>query len=72
MADCGGLVGLLVGFYHTPLVSVPMLLALFLGIMGMTDLLTPLVTHSLALGNGWQQNINSMNYSILRYNLTII
>ncbi|WP_278932191.1 amino acid ABC transporter ATP-binding/permease protein [Moraxella osloensis] len=46
------LVGLLVGFYHTPLViSVPMLLALFLGIMGMTDLLTPLVTHSLALGN---------------------
>ena len=46
------LVGLLVGFYHTPLViSVPMLLALFLGIMGMTDLLAPLVTHSLALGN---------------------
>ena len=46
------LVGLLVGFYHTPLViSVPMLLALSLGIMGMTDLLTPLVTHSLALGN---------------------
>lgn len=46
------LVGLLVGFYHTPLIiSVPMLLALFLGIMGMTDLLTPLVTHSLALGN---------------------
>ena len=46
------LVGLLVGLYHTPLViSVPMLLALFLGIMGMTDLLAPLVTHSLALGN---------------------
>lgn len=46
------LVGLLVGFYHTPLIiSVPMLLALFLGIMGMTDLLAPLVTHSLALGN---------------------
>lgn len=46
------LVGLLMGFYHTPLViSVPMLLALFLGIMGMTDLLAPLVTHSLALGN---------------------
>ena len=46
------LVGLLVGFYHTPLViSVPMLLALSLGIMGMTDLLAPLVTHSLALGN---------------------
>lgn len=46
------LLGLLVGFYHTPLViSVPMLLALSLGIMGMTDLLTPLVTHSLALGN---------------------
>ena len=46
------LVGLLVGFYHTPLIiSVPMLLALFLGILGMTDLLTPLVTHSLALGN---------------------
>lgn len=46
------LVGLLVGFYHTPLViSVPMLLALFLGIMGMTDLLAPLVTHSLAFGN---------------------
>lgn len=46
------LVGLLAGFYHTPLViSVPMLLALFLGIMGMTDLLAPLVTHSLALGN---------------------
>ena len=46
------LVGLLVGFYHTPLViSVPMLLELFLGIMGMTDLLAPLVTHSLALGN---------------------
>ena len=46
------LVGLLVGFYHTSLViSVPMLLALFLGIMGMTDLLAPLVTHSLALGN---------------------
>ena len=46
------LVGLLVGFYHTPLViSVPMLLALFLGITGMTDLLAPLVTHSLALGN---------------------
>ncbi len=46
------LVGLLVGFYHTPLViSVPMLLALFLGIMGMIDLLAPLVTHSLALGN---------------------
>ena len=46
------LVGLLVGFYHTPLViSVPMLLALFLGIMGMTDLLAPLITHSLALGN---------------------
>nr|WP_315263659.1 ATP-binding cassette domain-containing protein [Moraxella osloensis] len=46
------LVGLLVGFYHTPLViSVPILLALFLGIMGMTDLLAPLVTHSLALGN---------------------
>jgi ATP-binding cassette subfamily C protein CydC len=46
------LVGLLVGFYHTPLViSVPMLLALFLGIIGMTDLLAPLVTHSLALGN---------------------
>ena len=46
------LVGLLVGFYHPPLViSVPMLLALFLGIMGMTDLLAPLVTHSLALGN---------------------
>lgn len=46
------LIGLLVGFYHTPLViSVPMLLALFLGIMGMTDLLAPLVTHSLALGN---------------------
>jgi len=46
------LVGLLVSFYHTPLViSVPMLLALFLGIMGMTDLLAPLVTHSLALGN---------------------
>ena len=46
------LVGLLVGFYHTPLViSVPMLLALFLGIMGMTDLLAPLGTHSLALGN---------------------
>lgn len=46
------LVGLLVGFYHTPLViSVPMLLALFLGILGMTDLLAPLVTHSLALGN---------------------
>lgn len=46
------LLGLLVGFYHTPLViSVPMLLALFLGIMGMTDLLAPLVTHSLALGN---------------------
>ncbi|MIT52496.1 ATP-binding cassette domain-containing protein, partial [Salmonella enterica subsp. enterica] len=32
-------------------ISVPMLLALFLGIMGMTDLLAPLVTHSLALGN---------------------
>jgi len=46
------LVGLLVGFYHTPLIiSVPMLLALSLGIMGMTDLLAPLVTHSLALGN---------------------
>lgn len=46
------LVSLLVGFYHTPLViSVPMLLALSLGIMGMTDLLAPLVTHSLALGN---------------------
>ena len=46
------LVGLLVGFYHTPLViSVPMLLALSLGIMGMTDLLAPLITHSLALGN---------------------
>lgn len=46
------LVGLLVGFYHIPLViSVPMLLALFLGIMGMTDLLAPLITHSLALGN---------------------
>lgn len=46
------LVGLLVGFYHTPLViSVPMLLALFLGILGMTDLLAPLVTHSLAFGN---------------------
>lgn len=46
------LVGLLVGFYHTPLViSVPMLLALFLGMMGMTDLLAPLATHSLALGN---------------------
>lgn len=46
------LVGLLVGSYHTPLViSVPMLLALFLGIMGMTDLLAPLVTHSLAFGN---------------------
>lgn len=46
------LLGLLAGFYHTPLViSVPMLLALFLGIMGMTDLLAPLVTHSLALGN---------------------
>ena len=46
------LVGLLVGFYHTPLViSVPMLLALSLGIMGMTDLLAPLVTHSLALGD---------------------
>lgn len=46
------LVGLLVGFYYTPLViSVPMLLALFLGIMGMTDLLVPLITHSLALGN---------------------
>lgn len=46
------LVGLLVGFYHTPLViSVPMLLALFLGIMGMTDLLAPLITHSLAFGN---------------------
>ena len=46
------LVGLLVGFYHTPLViSVPILLALFLGIMGMTDLLAPLITHSLALGN---------------------
>lgn len=48
------LVGLLVGFYHTPLViSVPMLLALFLGIMGMIDLLAPLVTHSLALGNSF-------------------
>lgn len=46
------LLGLLVGFYHTPLIiSVPMLLALSLGIMGMTDLLAPLVTHSLALGN---------------------
>lgn len=46
------LVGLLVGFYHTPLViSVPWLLALFLGILGMTDLLAPLVTHSLAFGN---------------------
>lgn len=46
------LVGLLVGFYHTPLaISVPMLLALFLGIMGMTDLLAPLITHSLAFGN---------------------
>ena len=46
------LVGLLAGFYHTPLViSVPMLLALSLGIMGMTDLLAPLITHSLALGN---------------------
>lgn len=57
------LVGLLVGFYHTPLViSVPMLLALFLGIMGMTDLLAPLVTHSLALGNSLaaKQQLNEL------------
>lgn len=48
----GVMIVLLWHFYHQPdSMSVPILLALLLGILGITDVVAPLVTHYLAFGN---------------------
>lgn len=48
----GVMIALLWHFYHKPdSMSVPILLALMLGILGIIDVVAPLVTHYLAFGN---------------------